>query len=94
MNAKIYRPTKNAMQSGKANTKNWVLKFEPEDSKSIDPLMGWTSNADTKQQLTIKFKTLEDAVKYAQSKNINYTITPPHQPKLIKQTYAENFTGA
>jgi hypothetical protein len=29
MLARIYRPAKTAMQSGKAKTKDWVLEFEP-----------------------------------------------------------------
>ena len=94
MKAKIYKPAKNAMQSGKANIKYWILKYLPEDTRSIDPIMGWTSNTDTKRQLTLKFKTLEEAEKYAKDHKINYIVTLPKTPKLIKQAYAENFTGS
>jgi hypothetical protein len=30
MTARIYKPAKTAMQSGLANTKKWLLEFEPE----------------------------------------------------------------
>lgn len=91
MGAKIYKPTKNAMQSGKANIKKWVLEFRQEDTRSIDPIMGWTSNSDTKGQLKIKFDSLEEAEKFAQSHKIDYIVTMPKAPKLIKQAYADNF---
>ena len=41
MRARIYKPTKNAMQSGKARTKQWVLEYEQETARTVDPLMGW-----------------------------------------------------
>jgi len=94
MKAKIYNPVKNAMQSGKGKAKNWVLEYDSVDSESIDPIMGWTSNSDTKGQLKLKFHSCEDAVKYAQRNNIEYIIISPRKAKLIKQTYAENFMSS
>ena len=44
MRVRIYKPARNAMQSGTARTKNWVLDFPAADSREIDPLMGWTSS--------------------------------------------------
>ena len=41
MSARIYSPAKTAMQSGKAQTGHWVLEFDPEKPKRIDPLMGY-----------------------------------------------------
>lgn len=91
MSAKIYRPTKTAMQSGKAKTKEWVLEFVPEDSRVIEPLMGWSSNSDTKQQLKLKFKTRQEAENYAKNRHIDYIVVEPQQGSLHKQAYAENF---
>lgn len=91
MGAKIYKPAKNAMQSGKAKTKNWILEFRSENTRCVDELMGWTGNSDTKAQLKMKFETLDEAEKFAQSHNIDYIIITPKQPKLIKQAYADNF---
>ena len=73
MKALIYKPVKNPMQSGKGNTKKWLLKFLPENTRTIDPIMGWSSNSDPKQQLTLKFNSMEDAVKYAESRNIEWS---------------------
>jgi hypothetical protein len=51
MVARIYKPAKTAMQSGFGNTKGWVLDFEPEAPRRVEPLMGWTSSSDMRQQL-------------------------------------------
>src|ERR1035438_9960732 len=45
MTARIFKPAKNAMQSGAAKTKEWQLDYEPEQPRAIEPLMGWTSSA-------------------------------------------------
>ena len=66
MRARIYKPTKNAMQSGKARTKLWLLEYEPETARVPDPLMGWTSSNDMRQQLALEFDTREEAIAYAQ----------------------------
>ena len=66
MLARIFRPSKTAMQSGKAKTKDWVLEFEPKDARRSDPLMGWTVTSDTESsQIRLHFDTKEDAVRYA-----------------------------
>ena len=65
MRARIYQPTKNAMHSGRARTKQWVLEYEPETPREIDPLMGWTSSSDMLQQVQLEFETSEEAVAYA-----------------------------
>ncbi len=92
MTAKIYKPAKNAMQSGKGK-QSWVLEYMPDNTRSIDPVIGWNSNTDTTQQIHLKFQKLEDAEKYAQHHKINYIVTLPKSTKLIKQTYADNFLG-
>jgi hypothetical protein len=37
MTARIFKPAKNAMQSGTAKTKEWQLDYEPEQARSIVP---------------------------------------------------------
>ena len=64
MPARIYRPARNAMQSGKARTKAWLLDFDPEMRRSKEPLMGWTSSGDMKQQVRLFFDTREEAIAY------------------------------
>ena len=67
MLAKIYQPSRSAMQSGQAKTRDWVLEFVPADAKWIDPLMGWTGSDDMNSQVRLRFPTREEAVAYAES---------------------------
>ena len=91
MLARIYRPAKNAMQSGKAKTKDWVLEFEPASARRPDPLMGWTLTNDTNGQIRLSFETRDAAVAYAQAHGIPFQITEPKTPKRIIKAYADNF---
>lgn len=91
MVARIYRPAKSAMQSGLARTKSWVLEFEPEASRQVEPLMGWTSSSDMRSQLHLEFETKEEAIAYAERNGIAYTVADPKVRKHQTKTYAENF---
>ncbi len=91
MAARIYQQQKNGMQSGKARTGTWVLAFESHASKRPDPLTGWTGGADTQEQVTLTFPTLEAAQAYAAREGIEAHIVPPATPKLKLQAYADNF---
>jgi hypothetical protein len=89
--ARIIQTSKNAMQSGRAGTGEWVLEYEASDAQRADPLMGWAGSADTRRQLNLKFKTLEAAKAYADQKGISYTVIAA-APKVLKlQAYADNF---
>lgn len=89
--ARIYQKVKNAMQSGRAGTDSWILEYEPSEAKRPDPLMGWAGSGDTRQQLTLKFPTLEAAQTYAASKGISAQVIAPPQKRLKIQAYADNF---
>ncbi len=91
MTARIYQPTKTAMQSGRGRTKTWVLEHEPAASREIDPLMGWTSASDMGQQVRLSFATKEEAITYAERNGIAYTVIEPSTRKLTKKSYADNF---
>ena len=91
MTARIFKPAKNAMQSGKAQTREWQLDYEPEQPRAIEPLMGWTSSGDMKQQLTLRFHTKEDAVAYCERKGIAYQVIEPKEPARRQAAYADNF---
>ncbi len=93
MHAKIYRPARNAMQSGKANTREWILEYDTVGSRATDPLMGWTSSNDTRSQLRLKFDTREEAIAFAQREGIEFTVREPREPKRIIKSYAENFAS-
>jgi hypothetical protein len=91
MLARIYRPAKNAMQSGKAKTKDWVLEFESASALRSDPLMGWTLTADMDGQIRLAFETKDEAVAYAQAHGIAFQISDPKPAKRIIKAYADNF---
>src|SRR5215468_10204523 len=80
MRARIYKPAKNAMQSGRARTKMWVLEYEPERPREIDPLMGWTSSSDMRQQVQLEFDTADEAIAYAKKNAIPFSVFEPHRP--------------
>jgi len=92
MIARIFRPAKNAMQSGKATTREWRLEYEPEQPRDVEPLMGWTSSGDMKQQITLSFETKEEAVAYCERKGIPYQIIEPAETVRRQMAYADNFS--
>lgn len=91
MVARIYKPAKTAMQSGRAGTNHWILEFQPEEKREIEPLMGWTSSRDMKSQIRMRFKTREDAIAYARRNGIPFTVSDPNPRKHRAKSYADNF---
>jgi hypothetical protein len=91
MVARIYRPAQTAMQSGPARCKEWVLEYEPEVPREIDPLMGWTSSRDMKAQIRLSFESKEEAVAYAQRNGIAYRVMEPKPRQIVRKSYADNF---
>jgi len=89
--ARIYQRPKNAMQSGRARTQEWVLDFAPAEAKRADPLTGWAGSGDTQEQLRIGFPTQEAAVAYAEREGLAYTVLAAPVRKLKLQAYADNF---
>ena len=88
--AKIYKPTKTAMQSGSRNTKSWLLEFDTLNT-GISPLMGWESSKDTMSEVRLKFSTREQAVNYAKKNKIDFYVVEPKKRRLIKKSYSDNF---
>ena len=91
MAARIYKPAKTAMQSGTAKTKDWVLDYEPEQPREVEPLMGWTSSGDMKGQLRLRFDTKEEAVAYAERHGIPYQVFEAKAAARRGLSYADNF---
>lgn len=91
MSARIYSPAKTAMQSGTARTGYWVLEFDPEQPRKIDPLMGYTTSGDMKSQIRLTFETREEAVAYASRNGLAYRVVEPNRPQRQKVSYSENF---
>ena len=88
--AKIYQPTKTAMQSGNRNTKNWLLEFDTLNT-GINPLMGWETSNDTMSEVKLEFSTKEQAINFAKKNDIMYYIVEPQKRKIIKKSYSDNF---
>ncbi|HEX2655602.1 MAG TPA: ETC complex I subunit [Xanthobacteraceae bacterium] len=91
MVARIYKPARTAMQSGAANTKEWVLEFEPEEAREVEPLMGWTSSADTKQQVKLRFTSKEEALAYCERHGIPCQVSEAKESARRTMAYADNF---
>lgn len=91
MVARIYKPARTAMQSGPARTKEWVLEYDPEAPREIDPLMGWTSSRDMNAQIRLSFETKEEAVAYAERSGIAYRLAEPMPRASVRKSYADNF---
>ncbi len=91
MLARIFKPTKTAMQSGRAKTKDWTLEFEPASARRTDPLTGWTSSSDMNGQVRLQFETVEEAVAYAERHGIAFQVFKPKERATIIKAYADNF---
>ena len=89
--ARIYRPAKSAMQSGRAKSRKWVLDYEPASRRDPDPLMGWSSALDTLNQIQLRFDTLDEALAYTKKHGLEYTLTEPHERTPKAKSYADNF---
>lgn len=79
------------MQSGQAKTKDWVLEFEPQSAREIEPLMGWTSSSDTLAQVRLEFDSKDEAIAYAKRNGLAYRVIEPKPRKPLHKSYADNF---
>lgn len=91
MIARIFKPTKNAMQSGMKRSKKWNFEYAPQQARDIDPLMGWTGSADMNSQIRLTFDTKQEAVAYAERNGIDYVVQEPHVRKKRLKNYADVF---
>ncbi|MEO6040458.1 MAG: ETC complex I subunit [Croceibacterium sp.] len=91
MQARIFQRPRNAMQSGKALTDQWILDFLPAEAKKPDPLMGWPGSGDMQQQLQLRFDSKEAALAYAGNHGIDAVVHLPPPRRLKLQAYADNF---
>ena len=89
--AKIYKPSKTAMQSGIKKFDKWIIEFITE-KPGINPLIGWESSTDTNSEIRLEFSSKELAIEYAKKNKINFELIEPKIRKIIKKSYADNFT--
>jgi len=88
--AKIYKPTKTAMQSGLGKLDKWILEYKTKNP-GINPLMGWESSTDTLSELKLEFSSKELAIEYAKKYKIDYDLIESNKRKTVKKSYADNF---
>ena len=91
MKARIYQPAKGATQSGRARTREWVLRFERATANRVEPVMGWTAADDMSQEVRLAFPTCEAAIAYAEDHGIEHTVAEPHRRVVRHRAYADNF---
>jgi hypothetical protein len=94
MTARIYKPSRTAMQSGVAKTKRWVLEHDQAEARRVEPLMGWTSSGDTRQQVRLFFATKEEAIAYATREGLAFRVEEPKAKTTRTMAYADNFRSS
>ena len=90
---RIYKPAKTAMQSGRGNTRDWVLEYEPGSAKETDPLMGWAGSADTRSQVRLRFASKEEAVAFAKKNGMDFRVQEQKPRPIRPKSYSENFAN-
>ncbi|PCI96568.1 MAG: oxidoreductase [Alphaproteobacteria bacterium] len=91
MNVKIFRPSRNAMQSGRGKTSGWILEHEDHDLGGGESLMGWSAAADTLNQVRLKFDSCDAAVAFAEKKSWDYTVLTANDRRVKPKNYSDNF---
>jgi hypothetical protein len=94
MVAKIYRRSQSATQAGPAKARAWVLEYDLEEPRRIEPLMGWTASGDMLSQVRLCFESKEAAVAYANRQKLAFRLEKPNPARRIIQSYADNFRSA
>lgn len=91
MAARIFRPAKTAVSSGRAKSRYWLLEMEPKERREADALIGWVGSGDTEQQLVMRFPSKDAAIAYAKRAGIDYTVDDPHERVMKPKSYSDNF---
>ena len=89
--ARIYKPSKTAMQSGRGRARQWVLEYELLSRREPEPLMGWQESEDTLNQVRLEFDTLEHAIERAEKEGWEYSVASDHHKSIPPKNYGDNF---
>ena len=79
------------MQSGLKKYDKWIIEFFT-DQPGINPLMGWESSTDTYSEIKLEFNDKDAAIEYAKKNKIDFELIETKERKIIKKSYADNFT--
>ncbi len=88
---RIHQPPKSAMQSGRGNSRKWVLEFESDQPQRSDALMGWAGQGDTANQLRLTFTSKAEALAHARRNGWTARVLEPVERKRRPKNYAANF---
>merc|ERR1712203_1327740 len=88
---RVYRPAKNAMQSGTAGVRRWRLEFETRE-RWENNLMGWASTGDPLSNMIVDFATKEEAVAFVEKNGWDYWVEDPKERAPKVKSYALNFS--
>jgi len=88
---RIFRPSKNSMQSGTSNTHKWRMEFETRE-RWENPLMGWASSGDPLSNLNIDFHDKDDAIAFCEKNGWPWFVEEPIDKKPKAKTYGANFS--
>ena len=91
MRARIFQTPKNAMQSGRAKTGDWILEFVSAAARRPDALMGWSGGADTQSQVKLTLASREEALAYADANGLTYDVEIAPERRVKPRAYADNF---
>ncbi len=93
MQARIFKPARTAMQSGRGKSSDWVLEFDGGVNRHVEPLMGWTSADDTSGQVRMAFETRQEAIAFAKRNNLLFVVEDAREPKRLVKSYSANFAS-
>lgn len=75
--ARIWKPARSAMTSGRARGHLWKMRIERARASWIEPLMGWTAGDDPAAYVEIDFPDLEAAINHARRLGVDYEVHMP-----------------
>lgn len=78
--ARIHRPARSPLTSGRAESRRWRLEFERRTAPFVEPLMGWTGGDDPLASLCLSFSTREAAVAFARRAGLRCVVVDEPQP--------------
>ena len=91
MHARIFQPSRATTHSALGKTREWILEYEPATARRPESLMGWTSSADTLNQIRIHFPTREEAIAYAERHGVEYNVQETAIRRIRPKSYTDRF---
>lgn len=94
MRVRILKPSKNAMQSGRAGaSRKWMIQPVLETARRPEEVMGWVSAEDTLSGLNgkLSFDSYEAASRFAAKKGWQVEEVPAHERKVTPRSYIDIF---